>query len=148
MTAVRITCSGVIRIGLPVWKWKSWKILGTKWLKGMQMVQIERPRHWNPSVSTNFRVRWVPFSHYWSSGVIRIGLPVWKWKSWKILGTKWLKGMQMVKIVRPRHSNPSVSSNFTVGWIPFSHYWTSGVIRIGLPVWKWKSWNILGTKVA
>ena len=29
-----------------------------------------------------------PFSHYWPSGVIRIGLPVWKWKSLKNFGTK------------------------------------------------------------
>ena len=35
-----------------------------------------------------------------------------------------------------------------VGRIPFSKYSPSGVIRIGLPVWKWKSWKILETKVA
>ena len=46
----------------------------------MQMVQFECPRHWKPSVSSNFKVGWIPFSHYWPSGVIRIGLPVWRWK--------------------------------------------------------------------
>ena len=53
------------------------------------MVQFECPWHPNPSVSSNFEVGWIPFSHYWPSGVIRIGLPVWRWKSWKSFGTKW-----------------------------------------------------------
>ena len=56
--------------------------------KGLQMVQFECPRHWKPSVSSTFGVGRIPFSHYWPSGVIRIGLPVWKWKSWKISRTK------------------------------------------------------------
>ena len=54
----------------------------------MQMVQFECPRHWKPSVSSNFWVGWIPFSHYWPSGVIRIGLPLWRWKNWKIFITK------------------------------------------------------------
>ena len=53
------------------------------------MVQFECPRHWKPSVSSNFGVEWIPFSHYWSSGVIRIGLPVWMWIWWKFFKTKW-----------------------------------------------------------
>ena len=35
----------------------------------------------------------------------------------------------------------SSSSTFWVGRIAFSHYWPSGAIRIGLPVWRWKRWN-------
>ena len=35
----------------------------------------------------------------------------------------------------------SLSSSFKVGGTPFSHDWLSGVIRIGLPVWRWKRWN-------
>ena len=54
-----------------------------KWLQGMQMVQFEWPWHWNPTVSSNFKVGWFPFSHNWPSGVIRIGLPIWKWKKCK-----------------------------------------------------------------
>ena len=37
---------------------------------------------------------------------------------------------------------------FWVGWIPLSHYWPSGVIRMGLPVWRWKIWKSSGTKWA
>ena len=61
---------------------------------------------------------------------------------------KWLDGLQMVQFKCPSHSKPSASSSFEVGWIFFSHYWPSGVIRNGLPVWKWKSLKILRTKVA
>ena len=35
----------------------------------------------------------------------------------------------MAQFECPRHSIPSVLSNFKVGWIPFSPYWPSGVIR-------------------
>ena len=171
------------------------------------MVQFECPRHWKPSVSFTFGVGWTPFSHYWPSGVIRIGLPVWRWKRWNNFGMwevqraakgpVWMpqalkplcliqfwswknslfpllalwgnknwppqyegekdgiiwecercKGLQMVQFECPRHPNPSVSSNFEVGWIPFSHYWPSGEIRIGLPVWKRKLWKSSGTKRA
>ena len=53
------------------------------------MVQFGCPRHRKPSVSFSFEVGTLTFSHYWPSGVIRIGLPVWRWKSWKSFGTKW-----------------------------------------------------------
>ena len=46
------------------------------------------------------------------------------------------------------HWTLAVSFSFGVGWIPFSHYLPSGVIRIGLPVWEWKSWKNMETKVA
>ena len=46
----------------------------------------------------------------------------------------------MVQFDCPMHLKSSVSSTFKVGWIPFPHYWPSGVIRIGLPVWRWKNW--------
>ena len=52
------------------------KILEQKWPNGLQMVQFECPRHWKPSVSSNFEVGRIPLSNYWPSGVIRIGLPV------------------------------------------------------------------------
>ena len=34
----------------------------------------------------------------------------------------------------------------TFSFIPSVYYWPSGVIRIGLPIWKWKSWKIFRTK--
>ena len=68
---------------------------------GLQMVQFECPRHWDPSVSSNFEVRWIPFSHYWPSGVIEMGSPVWKWKLWKIMGTKLAQGAENGSIVMP-----------------------------------------------
>ena len=108
------------------------------------MVQFESPRHWNPSVSFNFGVGRIPFSDNWPSGVIRMGSPVWKCKSWKIFRTK---VTQLAQFECPRHWSPSVSSISWVGRIPFSDYWPSGVIRMGSPVWKCKSWKIFRTKV-
>ena len=52
------------------------------------MVQFDSPWHLKSSVSSSFKVGWIPFSHYWLSGVIRIGLPVWRWKRSKIF-RKW-----------------------------------------------------------
>ena len=80
-------------------------------------------------------------SHYWSSGVIRKG-PQYKGekvgKFWEQDGLKWL---QMVQFEWPRHSKLPLLSNSWVGWFPISHNWPSGVIRIGLPVWRWKNWK-------
>ena len=44
-----------------------------KWLNRLQMVQLECPRHLNPSVSSFSGVVRIPFSNYWPSGVIRMG---------------------------------------------------------------------------
>ena len=66
----------------------------------------------------------------------------------KIWEQKRLNGLQMVKFECPRHCKPSVSFSFEVGWIPFSHYWPSGVIRNGSPVWKWKICKNMEIKVA
>ena len=57
-------------------------------LNGVQMVQFECSKHWKPTVSFFFGVVRIPFSHYWPSGVIRMGSPVWKWKNWKFIRTK------------------------------------------------------------
>ena len=61
-----------------------------KRLKGMQMVPFECPRHWKSSVSSTFEVGRFLLFHYWPSGVIRNGSPVWRWKRWKIF-TKWVQ---------------------------------------------------------
>ena len=55
---------------------KDANILEQKWLNGLQMVQFECPRHRKPSLSSISLVVRTPFSHYWPSGEIRIGLPV------------------------------------------------------------------------
>ena len=60
---------------------------------------------------------------------------------------KWLNRMQMAQFECPKHWNPSVSFISGVGWIPFSDYWPSWVIRMGSPVWKCKSWKFIRTKV-
>ena len=56
------------------------------------------------------------------------------------------KGLQMVQFDSPWHLKSSVSSSFKVGWIPFSHYWLSGVIRIGLPSMKVKKFETFQNK--
>ena len=56
------------------------------------------------------------------------------------------KGLQMVQFDSPWHLKSSVSSSFKVGWIPFSHYWPSGVIRIGLPSMKVKKFETFQNK--
>ena len=98
------------------------------------MVQFECPKHLNPPVSFTFEVGRIPLSHYWPSGVIRLGSLYESEKDGKFPEQKWFKGMQMVQFDGTRHQNPSVLSNFGVGRIPLSHYWLSGVIEIGLPV--------------
>ena len=49
----------------------------------------------------------------------------------KFSGQKWLIRLQTVQFEWPWHQNPSASSNFEVGRIPFSDNWPSGVIRMG-----------------
>ena len=51
-------------------------------------------------------IPWVwrtPLSNYWSSGVIRIGLPVWKRKSWENLGTWLAQWISIAPISCPKH---------------------------------------------
>ena len=129
--------SGVIRNWqCPVWKSKVGKFFEQNWLKRLQMVQFECPRHSNICVPSI--VGWFPFSHFPLSGVIRNWQsPVWKSKVGKIFEQNWLKRLQMVQFECPRHSNICVLS--IVGWFPFSHFPFSGVIRNWQsPVWKSK----------
>ena len=72
-----------------------------------------------------------PPSNYWPSGVIRIGLPVWKWKWWKI---SWIKEVQ-------RDANGSV-------WIPkalktlsliYFWGWENSTFHL-LALWGNKNW--------
>ena len=115
---------------------------------GQQMVQFECTRHWNPFVSSNFGIGWIPLPHYWPSGVIRNVSPVWRWRRWKNWERNGLSGQQMVQFECTRHWNPFISSNFGVEWIPLPHYGPSGVIRNGSSVWRWKRWTNLTAKWA
>ena len=66
-----------------------WNKMG---LKGCKWSSLNAPGTETPLSHPIFKVGWIPFSHYWTSGVIRIGLPVWKWKRWKCFWTKWAEG--------------------------------------------------------
>ena len=111
------------------------------------MVQDWCPRHSKPSVSFSFGVgRMSLFSI----------LALWGNKNWppqyecekygKFSKSERCKGLQMVQFDSPWHLKSSVSSSFKVGWIPFSHYWPSGVIRIGLPSMKVKKFETFQNK--
>ena len=79
----------VIRIALPIWKWKSWKSSSTKWAQWAAYGLFWMPQALKPLCHIQF-LSWVnPSFHYWPSGVIRIVLPVLKLKSWKSSSTKW-----------------------------------------------------------
>ena len=58
------------------------------------------------------------------------------------MGCKWSS------LDAPATENPLSHSVLKFEEFPFHHYWPSGVIRIGLPEWKWKSCKNLETKVA
>ena len=80
--------SGVIELAPQYESEKVWKCSEWIWLNGLQMVQFEPPRHWNPSVSSILevaRISLFPLLALWGN---RIGSPVWKWKSLKFLRTK------------------------------------------------------------
>ena len=62
--------SGVIRMGSQYESEKVWKCSEWIWLNGLQMVQFEPPRHWNPSVSSILGKGNSPNSQYgWYWGV-------------------------------------------------------------------------------
>ena len=105
----------------------------------LKMVQDGCPKHSKPTVSFSFGVGRMSLSSI---------LALWGNKNWppqyegekcgKFSKSERCKGLQMVQFDSPWHLKSSVSSSFKVGWIPFSHYWPSGVIRIGLPSMKVK----------
>ena len=100
------------------------------------------------SQATNpLRLGEFPFSIYsfLLSGVIRIGLPAWKYKKLKNLGNKiHSKGCKQSNLNVPG----TQSTQF--GKIPFPIFslLPSWVKRIGLQAWKWKSWKMWETKLA
>ena len=61
---------------------------------------------------------------------------------------KGAKGCKWSSLKAQGMGSPLYHSLLKLGESHFSQYWPSGVIRIGLPVWKWKSWKIFRTKVA
>ena len=66
-----------------------------------------------PPVSSSFGVEKLPFSQYWPSGVIRIGLPVWKWIRRKISKQK---GLNVHKIFRDNFVLPATSNSSFWPW--------------------------------
>ena len=82
--------------------------MGQNELKRLQMVQLECPRHWKPTVSFFSGVVRFPFSQYWPSGVIRMGSPVWKWKSWKFIWTKVAQQAANGPVGMPQASKPLI----------------------------------------
>ena len=111
------------------------------------MVQDWCHRHSKPTVSFSFGVGRMSLSSI---------LALWGNKNWppqyegekygKFSKSEGCKGLQMVQFDSPWHLKSSVSSSFKVGWIPFSHYWLSGVIRIGLPSMKVKKFETFQNK--
>ena len=91
----------------------------------MQMVQYECPKHWKPSGSSTFGVERILFSHYWPSGVIRIGLPVWNWKSWKISRTKgvYIEGYKWSSLNAPGTKNPLSHGGWKNSLFPLLALW-------------------------
>ena len=103
----------------------------------MQMVQFECHRHWKPSVSSTFGVGWIPFSHYWPSGVIRIGLPIWRWKSWKSSGTKWAQWAANGPVWMPQALKPL--------WLIQFRSWMNPLFPL-LAFWGNKKWPPIMTE--
>ena len=76
--------------GLPSMKVKELEKFQNKMgLKGCKWSSLNAPGTENSLSHPILKLDEFPFSHYWPSGVIRIGSPVWKWKSWKNFRTKW-----------------------------------------------------------
>ena len=149
-------------------------------LKGLQMVQFECPRHWNPSVSSILevgRISLFPLLALWGNKnglpsmkvkelenvLNKIGSTGCKWSSLNAPGTEhqvwnsrirkiseknWLNRLQMIQFECQKHWNPCFSLRLGEFHFPIFSHSLSGVIRIGSPVWKWKSWKFCGRKAA
>ena len=98
----------------------------------MQMVQFECPRHWKPYVPFRFGVGWFPLFPW---------LDLWGNKNWppsmKVDELEIFKNKRALKWCKwsrfecPSHWKHSFSSNFKVGWNPFSPL---------LALWGNKNW--------
>ena len=140
------------------------------------------PKQWKPPFSFNLEIGRVPFSDYWTTGVIRMGsqyesekdenFPEQKWFNWDANGPDWipqaletpcliqswswkislfwlldhcmkveklknfyikigLMGCKWSSLIAPGTGNPSSHLVLGLDDFPFSHYWFSGVIRMG-----------------
>ena len=129
----------------------------------LQMILSECSRHWKPTASFFSRDEKFPFSQYWPSGVIRIGSPVWKCKSWKNIKTKlaewaangpvWmaqaLKTLSLIQFWCQKNSLfPLLALWGNKNWLPsmkvkkLENYQN----KIGLKDCKWSSLNAPGTQ--
>ena len=133
---------GIKEMGSGAWESKVGKITEQNWLKGLQIVQFECPRHPIPSASL-----WLGEFHFLIFlGNKGNGLWGMKVKSWKIFRTKLAQLAANGPVWMPQALKTPCLIQFGVVRIPFSNYWPPGVIRIGLPVWRWKSWKMIGRK--
>ena len=93
------------------------------WLKGLQIVQFECPRHWNPSASSIFevgRISLFPLLALWGN---KNGLPSMKVKKLKIFQNKMgLKGCKWSSLNAPGTETPLPHPYWKLQEFPFSHY--------------------------
>ena len=85
----------------------------------------------NPLSHPFLRLEDFPFSHNWTSGVIRLGSQHESEKVGIIFVQEELNGLHLVQFECPRHWKGPISSKFEVGRFPFSDNWTYGVKRMG-----------------
>ena len=58
------------------------------------------------------------------------------------------KGCKWSSLIAPGTENPLSHSFLGLWHFSFPYYWPSEAIRMGSPVWKWKSWKNIRTKEA
>ena len=83
-------------------------------LKGCRWSSLNAPGTEHPLSHPLLGLEEFPFPHYWPSGVIRIGLPVWRWKSWKFVRTKWVE----------RDANGPVWMSQALKTLCLIHFWS------------------------
>ena len=111
-----------LRNGSPVWRLKSMKNSRTKMAQQAANDPVWISQALKPLCLIQFW-GWMnplfPLSALWGN---RIGLPVWKWKYWKISRTKWAQWAANGPVWVAHSLKLPVLSNFEVGWIHLSYY--------------------------
>ena len=97
---------GIKEMGSPAWMSRVGKNSEQHWLKGLQMIQFECPRHWNSSVSSILGVgkfSQLPILALWGN---KNWLPSMKVRSWKNFWTKLAKRSAIGPVWMPQALNP------------------------------------------
>ena len=136
-------------MGYPVWKWSQWKIIRTKWAQRAANGPVWIPQALKPICLIQF---WS-----WVNSLFPL-LALWGNKNWPpsmkvqkmqiFLNKMGWKGCKWSSLNAPGTETPLSHSVLELEEFPFLHYWLSGVINFGLPVWKWKKWKMIRTKWA